>query len=164
MTSVGRVPVSVIRQAVSWSRFDSYWDTSLCKQRSDTWDVNSAFTMRSMTGSGSNRIQRDLRRFHLTGRLVTTNLVSVNALAIWCSSRRIPPEKCVRFACQESGAHSFGRLAAIARAQYQPWREAANPAASQRANGLAPWQRVCESGAPPLSPARNDSRKYQRMP
>src|SRR5271156_4069947 len=62
-----------------------------------------------------------------------------------------PPEKCVRFDCQESGAHSFGRLAAIDRALYQPWREAANPATNQRATGLAPWQWVCESGAPPLS-------------
>ena len=38
---------------------------------------------------------------------------------------------------QEQGAHSFGSLAAIARAQYRPWREAANPASSQRARGLA---------------------------
>jgi integrase len=79
---------------------------------------------------------------------------SMSALTIWHSSRRIPPEKCVRFTCQESGAHNFGRLAAIARAQYRPWREAANPASSQRAHGLAPWQRVCESGAPPSSPFR----------
>src|SRR5271154_899645 len=100
----------------------------------------------------------------LTSRLVITNLASVSALATWYSSRRIPAETYVRFARQESGAHSFGRLAAIARAQYQPWREAAHPAASQRANGLAPWQRVCESGAPPLSPARNVSQKYQRTP
>src|SRR5271168_3941195 len=86
-----------------------------------------------------------------TRRLVITNLVSVSALAIWHSSRRIAAEKCVRFACQESEAHSFGRLAAIARAQYQPWREAANPASGQRAHGLAPWQRVCDLGAPPSS-------------
>ena len=70
--------------------------------------------------------------------------LSVSALTIWHSSRRIPAEKCVRVACQESWAHSFGRLAAIARAQYQPWREAAHPASGQRAPGLAPWQRVCE--------------------
>ncbi len=87
----------------------------------------------------------------------------MSALAIWHSCRRIPAEKCVRFTCQESGAHSFGRLAAIARAQYRPWREAANPASSQRAHGLAPWQRVCELGVPPSSPTRNVSRKYQRM-
>src|SRR5271154_447622 len=31
------------------------------------------------------------------------------------SSRRIPGEKCVRFTCQESGAHSFGHLPAIPR-------------------------------------------------
>ena len=40
---------------------------------------------------------------------------SVSALAIWHSSRRIPAEKCVRFACQESGAHSSRRLPAIPR-------------------------------------------------
>jgi hypothetical protein len=35
-----------------------------------------------MTGSGSNRIQRDLRRFHLTGRHIGTNPVSVSAFVI----------------------------------------------------------------------------------
>lgn len=48
------------------------------------------------------------------------------------------PETCFRFARQESKAHSFGRLAAVVRAQYRPWREAVNPASSRRAHGLAP--------------------------
>lgn len=69
--------------------------------------------------------------------------LSVSVLVIWHSSSCIPAEKCVRFARQESGAHSFGRLAAVVRGQCRPCREAANPAASQRANVLAPWQRVC---------------------
>ena len=51
----------------------------------------------------------------------------------------------------------------IARAQYRPWREAASPASSQRAHGLASWRRVCQLGVPPSSPFRNVSRKYQRM-
>src|SRR5271156_1908463 len=78
---------------------------------------------------------------------ISRDQLSVSVLVIWPSSRRIPAEKCARSTCQESGAHSFGRPAAIARAQYQPWREAANPATSRRAHGLAPWQRVCELGA-----------------
>jgi hypothetical protein len=69
MTSVGPVPVSVIRQAVSWSRFSSYWDTFLCKQPSDTSVANSASTTRPVIGSGSSQTGRDLRRFHLTDRL-----------------------------------------------------------------------------------------------
>jgi len=42
-----------------------------------------------------------------------------------------PPRSGVRFTRQESGAHNFGRLATIARAQCQPWREAEHPASSQ---------------------------------
>ena len=69
MTSAGPVPVSVIKQAVSWSKYNSSWDMSLCKQPSGTSDANSASTTLLMIGSGSNRIRRDLRRFRLTGRL-----------------------------------------------------------------------------------------------
>jgi hypothetical protein len=68
---------------VSWSRFNSYWDMTLCKQPSDTWDVNRAFTTRSMIGSGSNRIQRDLRRFYLTGRLPGSDPVT---LRVWSAA------------------------------------------------------------------------------
>jgi integrase len=65
--------VSVIRQAVSWSKSSSYWDMSLCKQPSDTSDANSASTTRSMIGSGSNRIRRDSYRIRLTRRLCGTD-------------------------------------------------------------------------------------------
>src|ERR1700758_2701956 len=36
--------------------------------------------------------------------------VSLSALAIWPSSRRIPPKESLDFTRQESGAHSFGHL------------------------------------------------------
>ena len=51
MTSAGPAPVSVIRQAVSWSKSSSYRDMSLCKRPSDTWAASNASTMQSMTGS-----------------------------------------------------------------------------------------------------------------
>ena len=70
MTFVGLVPVFVIRQAVSWSKSSSYWDTFPCKQPSDISDADSGSTTRSMIGLGSNRIGRDLRKFHITGRLL----------------------------------------------------------------------------------------------
>jgi site-specific recombinase XerD len=73
MTSAGPAPVSVIRQAVSWSKSSSYWDMSLCKQPSETADANSASTTRSMIGSGSNRIRRDSHRIRLTRRFCGTD-------------------------------------------------------------------------------------------
>jgi ribose transport system substrate-binding protein len=111
-------------------------------------------------GDARNAFDKAQEDLALTGPKKIDAFVCLGDLAL---VQTHPPEKCVRFTCQESGAHSFGRLAAIARAQYRPWREAANPASSQRAHGLAPWQRVCESGAPPSSPFRTVSRKYQRL-
>ena len=73
MTSAGPVPVSVIRQAVNWSKSSSYWDTFLCRQPSDTSGANSASTTRSMIGSGSSQIRQDIRRIHLTGRHFVPN-------------------------------------------------------------------------------------------
>jgi hypothetical protein len=46
MTSVEPVPVSAIRQAVSWNKSNSYSDTFLCKQPSDTSDASSVSTTR----------------------------------------------------------------------------------------------------------------------
>ena len=68
MTFVGPVPVSVIKQAVSWSKYNSCWDMSLCKQPSATLDANSASTTLSMIGSESNRIRRDRSRIRFSRR------------------------------------------------------------------------------------------------
>lgn len=62
MTSVELVPVFVIKQVGSWSRFNSCWDMSLCRQPSDISDASSASTTLPMIGSGSNRIGRDYGR------------------------------------------------------------------------------------------------------
>ena len=42
----GLAPVFAIKPAVNWSKFSSYWGTSLFKQRSGTWVANSAFATR----------------------------------------------------------------------------------------------------------------------
>jgi integrase len=52
MTSAGPVPVSVIKQAMSWSKYNFSWDISLCKQPSGTSDANRASTTPLMIGSG----------------------------------------------------------------------------------------------------------------
>ncbi len=52
MTCAGPVPVSVIKQAVSWSKYNFSWDMSLCKPPSGTSDAKRASTTPLMIGSG----------------------------------------------------------------------------------------------------------------
>ena len=59
-----------IREFIEWYCSEprlAFNKTSLCRQPSDTSDADSASRTLSMTGSGSNRIRPDLRRFRLTG-------------------------------------------------------------------------------------------------
>jgi site-specific recombinase XerC len=78
INKAGRVWGTGFSPKVIWGRGEgeskssSYWDTSLCKRQSDTSVANSASITQSMIGSGSNRIRRNLRRFHLTRRLSRT--------------------------------------------------------------------------------------------
>ena len=44
--SGGLALVFAIRLVVNWSKFSSFWGTSLCRRRSGTWDANSVSATR----------------------------------------------------------------------------------------------------------------------